>query len=62
MDTPVMLYQEVAQMLKISVRQLQRMVRSGQFLKPAKLGDSPRFLRTEVEAWIASKLRSVDQD
>lgn len=42
----------VARMVSLSVRAVWRMVSTGQFPKPVRIGRSTRWRRSDVEAWI----------
>jgi len=43
---------DVAQMLKISVRQLHRLKSRGDIIQPIKIGNSTRWNLEEVQQWI----------
>jgi excisionase family DNA binding protein len=47
---------EVADVLQVSVRQVRRLVASGQ-LRPVYVGRLPRFTETEVRAYLAAHFR-----
>jgi excisionase family DNA binding protein len=46
---------EVAALLGIGERSLARLVSAGHFPKPTKVGNSLRFSRLAVQAWLASQ-------
>ncbi|WP_145063927.1 helix-turn-helix domain-containing protein [Engelhardtia mirabilis] len=52
---------EVAQTLRVSMRSLDRLRESGQFIEPLYLGAYPRWRRSDVETWIAEASTQRDE-
>ena len=46
---------EVANLLGIAERTLSRLVKAGDFPKPTRIGNSVRFCRAEVMAWLEGR-------
>jgi predicted DNA-binding transcriptional regulator AlpA len=57
MDKIVMTKSEVAKVLCVSVRHLERMVLAKKFIQPAKIGDLPRWRVAHVLTWIETNLK-----
>jgi excisionase family DNA binding protein len=53
-ELPLMKVGEVASLLQVSTRTVQRMVRNGKFIRPKKIGRSCRWRPRDVIAWIES--------
>jgi predicted DNA-binding transcriptional regulator AlpA len=45
---------EVAAMLKVSLRQVEKLTAAGMFVYPRYIGVSPRWSAIEVETWLHS--------
>ena len=52
---------DVARELKVSPRQVWKLVASGQFPKPVRIARSVRWRRDEVTAWIAAGCPTLTQ-
>ena len=52
MGKPVLTKTDIAQLLSISVRKLEKMIAEGKFIQPALIGDLPRWRASDVMAWI----------
>lgn len=52
MDQIVFTLDDIATMLRVSKRKIQKMVAAKKFLQPFYIGDLPRWLKKDVLAWI----------
>ncbi|MBL0122908.1 MAG: helix-turn-helix domain-containing protein [Betaproteobacteria bacterium] len=57
MEKVVMTKEEVAKLLCVSKRKIERMVKAKTFIKPAKIGDLPRWRVVDVLNWIENSLK-----
>lgn len=56
MDKLVYTKKQIAALFEISERKLEKMIESGTFLKPAHIGDLPRWRVTDVAVWVEKHL------
>ena len=60
MTTPLMRIDEVARLVAVHPRTVQRWVRDGEFPRPIKLpGGQVRWQREAVDRWLAQRAREV---
>lgn len=52
MDQIVFTLDDIASILRVSKRKIQKMVAAKKFLQPFYIGDLPRWLKKDVLAWI----------
>lgn len=58
---PVMDVRAVAALLRVSARTVQRLVSSGRFAPPFRVGRSTRWTREAVETWIEEKVKAAEK-
>jgi len=59
----VLKIKEVAEEISVSVPQVYKLVSLGRFPKPIKLGErGSGWLRTEVDAWLQSRVEARDSE
>ena len=57
MNSIIMTKKDVAALLAISTRHLERLIKAKKFLQPSKLGDLVRFRTADVLAWIEQNMK-----
>ena len=57
----MMTIDDLAYHLAVSTRHIEKMVKLGRVPPPIRIGKSARWLRTEIETWIADGCPQVDE-
>ncbi|MBK7644379.1 MAG: helix-turn-helix domain-containing protein [Planctomycetes bacterium] len=55
---PLLDQHDLATLLRVGERTLRRMRHDGRVPEPIMLGSKPRWLRTQIDAWLAREARS----
>ncbi|MDA8692087.1 AlpA family transcriptional regulator [Candidatus Pseudothioglobus singularis] len=62
-NSKILKVKQVAEEINVSVPQVYKLVSLGRFPKPIKLGErGSGWLRTEIDAWLQSRVEARDEE